>query len=74
MAFPANIAAWIYGILPSSGAGLQTSGLYAMIGFDFLNIGDIALWLPQVMLGAYVIEIPLFAFLAAYSYSKHQTK
>ena len=40
MALPSDIAIWIYGILPSGGAGLQTSGLYAMIEFDFLNIGN----------------------------------
>lgn len=73
MAFPADIAPWIYGILPSSGAGLQTSGLYAMINFDFLNIRNHAMWLPHVMLGAYVIEIPLFTFLTVHSYSKHET-
>lgn len=71
MAFPADISPWIYGILPAGAAGLQTSGLYALIGFDFLNIGKLAVWLPHVMVGAYVVEIPLFACLAVYSYTKH---
>ena len=72
MALPSEIAAWIYGVLPSSGAALQTSILYAAVDFTFLNIGNIALWLPHVMLGAYLIEIPLFVFLAIYSYSQHK--
>ena len=71
MALPAEIGNWIYSILPAGGVGLQTSILYAAIDFDFWNIGKLAIWLPHVMLGAYVIEIPLFAFLTVYSYCKH---
>lgn len=72
MALPAEIGNWIYPILPASGAGLQTSILYAWIEFDFWNIGNTAIWLPHVMLGAYLVEIPLFAFLTVHSYSKHR--
>jgi len=72
IALPAEIGTWIYGMLPSSGAGLQTNILYASIDFDFLNIGNLALWLPHVMLGVSIIEIPLFAFLTVYSYARHK--
>lgn len=68
MALPDEIGKWIYSILPSGGVGLQTSLLYAMIDFRFWNIGDIAVWLPHVMIGAYLIEIPLFGIMTAVSY------
>lgn len=75
LALPTDLAPWIYGILPSSGAGIQTSVLYTAIDFDFLTIGNVALWLPQVMLGACVIEIPLFAALTMYAYhNKYHVK
>lgn len=72
MAFPTNIGNMIYPLLPASGAGLQTSFLYTATEFGFWNIGDISLWIPHVMLGIYAIEIPLFAVLAVFSYSKHR--
>lgn len=71
MALPSEIGTWIYSILPASGIGLQTSILYAALDFDFLNIGNLAIWLPYFMLGAYVIEIPLFTGLTIYSYTTH---
>lgn len=72
MALPAEIGNWIYPVLPSSGVGLQTSILYAVIDFNFWNIGNMAVWLPCVMVAANLIEIPLFAFLTVHSYSKHK--
>lgn len=72
MTLPQEIGIWIYSILPASTTSLQTAILYAVADFDFWNIGSIAIWLPHVMLGAAVIEIPLFAGLAVYSYVKYQ--
>ncbi|MDE7333232.1 MAG: PhoU domain-containing protein [Lachnospiraceae bacterium] len=72
MVLPAEIGEWIYSILPAGGVGLQISILYAAVDFNFLNIGDIAVWLPYVMIGAYIIEIPLFVFLTVYSYTTHK--
>lgn len=72
MILPQEISQWIYSILPAGGTSLQTSILYAVTEFDFWNIGNIAIWLPHVMLGAYVIEIPLFTSLTVYSYTKHK--
>ncbi len=71
---PEHIGIWIYSILPASTAGLQTSILYAAADFAFWNIGNIAIWLPHGMIGACVVEIPLFAGLAVYSYSTHRIK
>ncbi len=72
MALPDEIGIWIYSILPAGGTGLQTSMLYAAAEFDFWNMGPAAIWLPHVMLCAYVIEIPLFAGLTVYSYSNYK--
>lgn len=72
MALPEELGIWIYSILPAGGNGLQTSILYAATDFLFWNIGPAAIWLPHVMLGAYMVEIPLFAGLAVYSYSKYR--
>ncbi|MDE7178285.1 MAG: ABC transporter permease subunit [Lachnospiraceae bacterium] len=69
---PKEIGIWLYSILPASATSLQTAILYAAADFDFWNIGNIAIWLPHVMLGAAVIEIPLFAGLAVYSYVRYR--
>lgn len=68
MALPSGIGQWIYPILPAGGVALQTSFLYALVDFAFWNVGNIAIWIPHVMLGAYCVEIPLFLCLAVYSY------
>lgn len=72
MALPAGIGSYIYSVLPAGGTGLQTSILYAAIDFDFWNIGNLSVWLPYVMLGAYAVEIPLFFILTVCSYSRHK--
>lgn len=72
MTLPKEIGVWLYSILPAGAVSLQTSILYAATDFDFWNIGNIAIWLPHVMIGASVIEIPLFSGLAVYSYVKYR--
>ena len=67
-ALPSEIVQWIYTILPAGGVALQTSFLYTLVDFTFWNIGNLAIWTPYVMLGAYCVEIPLFLCLAVYSY------
>lgn len=68
MALPSEIGQWIYTILPAGGVALQTSFLYTLVDFAFWNMGNLAIWTPYVMLGAYCVEIPLFLCLAVYSY------
>ena len=68
VALPSEIGQWIYTILPAGGVALQTSFLYTLVDFTFWNIGNLAIWTPYVMLGAYCVEIPLFLCLAVYSY------
>lgn len=74
IALPEEIGIWIYSILPAAAFGLQANILYATADFNFWNIGPAAIWLPHVMIGAYVVEIPLFAGLAVYSYSKYRIR
>ena len=68
VALPSEIGQLIYTVLPAGGVALQTSFLYTLVDFAFWNIGNIAIWTPYVMLGAYCVEIPLFLCLAVYSY------
>ena len=68
VALPSEIGQWIYTILPAGGVALQTSFLYSLVDFAFWNIGNLAIWTPYVMLGAYCVEIPIFLCLAVYSY------
>lgn len=72
VALPSEIGQWIYTILPAGGVALQTSFLYTLVDFAFWNIGNLAIWTPYVMLGAYCVEIPLFLCLAVYSYCTHK--
>lgn len=71
MTIPGTLSAWICSILPASGTCIQASILYAITDFQFLNIGGLSIWTPYVMIGACIIEIPLFLLLAVRSYCKH---
>lgn len=68
VALPSEIGQWIYTILPAGGVALQTSFLYTLVDFAFWNMGNLTIWTPYVMIGAYCVEIPLFLCLAVYSY------
>ena len=68
VALPSEIGQLIYTVLPAGGVALQTSFLYTLVDFAFWDIGNLAIWTPYVMLGAYCVEIPLFLCLAVYSY------
>lgn len=67
MTVPGKVSDWICSILPAGGTGIQASMLYAITDFRFLNIGALSLWTPYVIMGACLIEIPMFACLAVYS-------
>ena len=71
MTVPGALSTWLCSILPASGTSIQASILYAITDFKFLSLGGLAVWTPWAMIGACIIEIPLFAFLAVRSYCKH---
>lgn len=70
--FGSNIENWIRLLLPSGGVGLRNSMFYELSGFDFLRLGPISIWSPYVLAAAAIIEIPLFAALAARTYIRHE--
>ncbi|MDO5411499.1 MAG: ABC transporter permease [Lachnospiraceae bacterium] len=72
MSLPNELGIWIRCILPASSVGIQTSILYQLIDFQFLNIGKLAIWLPYAMVAFMVIEIPLFTGMAIHSYCRHK--
>lgn len=65
------LSTWLCSILPASGTSIQASILYAITDFKFLSLGGLAGWMPYAMIGACIIEIPLFALLAVRSYCGH---
>lgn len=68
---PGALGTWLCSILPAGGTSIQASVLYAITDFQFLNLAGLSVWTPYAMIGACVIEIPLFAFLAVRSYCRH---
>lgn len=64
----------LFCILPASGTSIQASILYAITDFRFLNVEGLAVWTPYAMMGACVIEIPLFSLLTVRSYCGHVMK
>lgn len=71
MTVPGAAGTWICSLLPASGVSIQASILYAITDFKFLNLAGTPVWTPYVMVGANILEIPLFAFLTVRSYSGH---
>ena len=71
MTVPGALSTWLCSILPASGTSIQASILYAITDFQFLNVGGLSIWTPYAMIGACVIEIPLFSVLTIRSYCKH---
>lgn len=63
---------WISSILPSAGVGMRNNLLYQLFDLNYLHIGQISLWVPNVILVAAAVEIPIFLFLAIRAYCKHQ--
>ncbi len=72
MTAPEALGTWLCSILPASGTSIQASVLYAITDFRFLNLAGLPVWTPYAMIGACIIEIPLFAFLAVRAYSRGQ--
>ena len=57
---PDKVGLWMNCILPSGGVCLQTSYLFQLIDFQFLNIGGLSVWVPYAMVAFAIVEIPLF--------------
>lgn len=70
MTMPGALSNWLCSLLPASGTSIQASILYALTDFQFLNFGGMAVWTPYAMIGACILEIPLFSFLTVRTYCR----
>lgn len=69
---PDRVGLWFTCILPSGGVCLQTSFLFQLIDFQFLNVGRQAIWVPYAMIAFAMIEIPVFWGTAIRSYFNYK--
>ncbi len=60
-------------LLPAGGSGLTNSFYFQLRNTLFLQIGSFSIWAPYLMMGAAIIEIPMFFILSIHTYCKHQT-
>ena len=71
-AYVAMGATWLSTILPSAGIDLKNIFLSQLADFNYLNIGGMSFWTPQIILLSAGIELFVFIFLAIHSYCRHQ--
>ena len=68
----ANLIKIIRCILPSGGIGLTNSFLYELLGTDFAHVGSAVIWTPYLIIGAALVEIPLFLILTVRVYCRRE--
>ena len=71
---PSNIACIVKALFPTGGIGLNNGLLYDLVDFHFLNIGNIAIWTPYLIVGLALLEIPLWSYMTIRSHKKHITR
>lgn len=60
--------------LPGGSVGFRENFYSQLVSeVSFTQIGPFSVWVPYLMLGASMIEIPVFFILAIHTYCKHQT-
>lgn len=74
VAIPNDLGTWLNCIIPTGGLGMQSSFLYAMADFEFLNVGDFAVWTPYAYLFFEAVAVPVLIGLTIHSYSTHKIK
>ena len=74
IALPTDAATWVNAIIPSSGVGLVTSILYCLMDFVYLSVGQVSVWLPYVMIGACIVETPIFILGAVGNYIRYSDR
>lgn len=67
---PGAVGDWLRCLLPGGGIGLNNSLLYAVTDLEFLHLGSFSIWNTYVLIGASLVEIPLFLILAVFSYCR----
>ena len=68
---PSHTTCIVKALFPAGGIGLNNGLIYDLTGFNFLNIGNIAIWTPYLIVGTALIEIPLWIFMTIISYKRH---
>lgn len=63
---------WLRCILPSGGVGLSNSFVYTLWEPKFAYAAGKAIWLPYLMMGAALIEIPVFAGLTVWEHCRRR--
>lgn len=71
MASGGNGISWLRCLLPSGGVSILGGFASEMTDFNFLHIGSRCVWTPYVILGAALVEIPVFTVLTIRSYCRH---
>lgn len=69
-ALPGAAGTWLGCFLPSGGIGMSNCLLYSLIDYHFLHVGQASVWNVDMLLLIRAAEIPLFIFLAAYTYCR----
>ena len=68
---PGEIVTFVKAIFPSGGIGLQNCILFDIVDFKFLNVGQLAIWTPYLIMFFAVVEIPLWVILTINRHEKH---
>ena len=74
IAFPTEVATWINTFIPSSGVGIVTNILLLLVDFVYLSVGQVSVWLPYVMIGACIVETPIFILGAVGNYIRYSDR
>ena len=52
----------------------MTSILYCLMDFVYLSVGQVSVWLPYVMIGACIVETPIFILGAVGNYIRYSDR
>lgn len=73
MVSSSNVADILRCIFPSGGIGLTNSFFYELMGLHFIHLGTGYIWTPYLIMGAAILEIPLFLVLTAVTYCRRES-
>lgn len=71
---PDHIVNLVKCVFPAGGIGLQNGFLYDLLEMHYLNIGELAIWTPFLIMAFAVVEIPLWIGLTIWTYQRHVLK
>lgn len=59
-------------VLHAGGIGFTNSFLHEVLETDFVHIGPAVIWSPYFIIGATLVEIPLFLWLTVRAYCRRE--